>query len=175
MAQATATTLSELPPETSVEPATPANLTTPSSANAAIAIQTQGDTNVGGDVVGRDKVTVIHHPAPHPAQALLEEAKQTVGVLMEYLEGYNFPQTDQVRLIEYYQPIEELAGKLREHPTVNQALRNFLNTAGWIRHNRGRMNFPTQEEADQAIAELQQQYQAVVTACNRVLEQLRGG
>jgi len=127
-----------------------------------------------GDVV-QTAQTVELSASQQAAQSLVEELKQTTGVLTEYLGSYNYTEDTAAIVASYYKSAEILAGKLREFPAVTQAVRDFLNRADWLRYHKGRMGFATREESEQAVIELEERYRTVLQVCNVILNRDRGG
>jgi len=130
---------------------------------------------VGGNIIGGNNITqnvtnVFYQLPTQPHLELLEKLKQTVGILTEQLESYDFKISHRERVVPHYEEAKTLSGKLREYPEVTQAVRDYLNSADWILHHNGRIGFSSRERGDQAVGELRQHYQAVLDACNLILE-----
>lgn len=165
MEQAVVNALQTLP----VEPISPEELT--AGGPPAASLQAQGDANVGGDVVGRDKIIQIVQ-APSTTQTLLEEVKQVVGVLANDLGSYSYGSAGRARFPDYSERAQLLAGKLREYAAVSNAIAAFVNTAGWI-HSKGSIGgFETRDEVKAIVEELNDHYRQVIEACEAALKSL---
>lgn len=160
MAEAATTVLASLPAE-------PAQAAAAGATATAVAVHAQGDVEVGGDLVGRDKITV--YSTLSGLHTLLEEAKQTAGVLANALESDDDGPASRARFAEYYARAQVLVGRLREQAAVATALTNFLNTAHHLHTQDGPGEPKPRAAGDAGFQELNARYGQVIAACNEAL------
>lgn len=97
----------------------------------------------------------------------VQRLERWAGYLVEQLSGHAQNQDSADTLYEAFNEVEAVKHILRRHSELAQAIRDFVNTAGFI------LEEAQQEERRELRRELQEKYDILIDLCDNVLNQDR--
>ena len=95
------------------------------------------------------------------------ELEEVTGFITERLAGYKGFDRYKEDVANALRTVDAKSGAFLRYGMVIQAIRDFMNAAGWIMSKGGQ--FPTREERDQAVQELGKHHRSLLKACDDIL------
>jgi hypothetical protein len=95
------------------------------------------------------------------------ELEEVTGFITEQLTGYRGFDQYKEDVFMALRTMDAKSGAFRRYRKVNQAIRDFMNSAGGIMSKTS--SFPTREERDQAVQELEAHHRSLLQACDDIL------
>ncbi|MGI8980310.1 MAG: hypothetical protein ACR2FY_13875 [Pirellulaceae bacterium] len=99
------------------------------------------------------------------------ELEEMTGFITENLTGYKGFDQYKGEVLNTMRTVDSKSGLFVRYRDVNQAIRDFMNSAGWIVNKGGQ--FPTKEERHQVVQELLTHHGNLLKACDKELGRKR--